>query len=431
MKTIPLLKYELTRDKHVLMLFISMLFSIISVAQSLYNSPYSRYGVGDIQSSPFSQSIAMGGLSYGLTSSNSINITNPASYSFLELTTYETGLKTYITKLETSSMKQKTGSAAFSHLAIGVPVTKRWGASFGLLPFSKVGYNITFQEPLGFTDTATYTYKGNGGISRIYLGQSFLIHKNLSVGVNGSYLFGNIFHESKVEFENTSENYNVTSLSNTFIGDIYLNYGIQYSKAFSNDRKFSFGLAGSNSTVISARRVQETKSYELTSLNVMKVKDTISSSDEKGTLNFPLYGGLGFSYEKKNKFLIGGDFQFNQWSGSSQFGENDSLADSWVASIGGMYTPEHDAVDNYLKRITWYGGIRINKTPLYFDRQLDEYSLTLGMSLPLRRIKSRINIAVEFLQRGTTQNDLLKEQTLRLNLGFTFNDKWFLRQKFD
>lgn len=62
------------------------------------NSPYSRYGLGDIVPSQNTINRAMGGISAAYHDYQSINFTNPASYANISLVTYDLGLEiqTYI-----------------------------------------------------------------------------------------------------------------------------------------------------------------------------------------------------------------------------------------------------------------------------------------------------------------------------------------------
>lgn len=420
------------KKKYFFVLFLAVLSTGYTFGQSLQNSPYSRYGIGDVQPQKFSQNLAMGGISFGSSNPHSINLSNPASYSFLELTTLETGLMNNYTKLITDSLNQNTWNTAMSYLAIGLPVTKKWGASFGILPFSKVGYDILYNDNLDNIGDVTYKYTGTGGVSQIYIGSSCLIHKNLSFGINASYLFGSMKHENKLEFPGNSSNYNLSVIDKTTVGDVSFNYGIQYAKPLKEEKKIVFGVAGSTTTKIKSERTLESKTYLLNSLNEMIVKDTIANIIDTGQIILPAYIGTGFSYGKNNKFLIGSDFFYSNSSSFRNFDKNDSLKNSWSVSLGGMYLPDVNAVSNYFKRIAYFGGIKYTQTPLVLKGiQLDEYSINAGICLPLSRIKSKIVIAVELMQRGTTNNNLLKEQAIKVNIGFTFNDKWFVRPKFD
>jgi hypothetical protein len=49
----------------------------------------------------------------------------------------------------------------------------------------------------------------------------------------------------------------------------------------------------------------------------------------------------------------------------------------------------------------------------------------------LPKTASRINLAFEIGQRGTTNSGLIKEQFMGVHAGFNLCDKWFIQRKYD
>lgn len=62
---------------------------------------------------------------------------------------------------------------------------------------------------------------------------------------------------------------------------------------------------------------------------------------------------------------------------------------------------------------------------------INQYGISMGLGFPLIKSRSKINVAVELLQRGTTKNNLIKEQYINFHLGFAFNDIWFIKRRYD
>lgn len=56
----------------------------IASAQISTNSPYTRYGLGDMFDQSFTNNAAMGGVGYALRTSEHINAMNPASYTAVD-----------------------------------------------------------------------------------------------------------------------------------------------------------------------------------------------------------------------------------------------------------------------------------------------------------------------------------------------------------
>ena len=141
--------------------------------------------------------------------------------------------------------------------------------------------------------------------------------------------------------------------------------------------------------------------------------------------------GIGFSLEKKNKWLIGADFNWNNWADYTYKGINDSLNNSFRISIGGMIKPNYNS-SNYLKRITYRAGFRYEPGYLKIrGEQINEFGISFGLGLPLRKSKSTINLGVEFGKKGTQTNGLIEENFTKFTIGFSAYDFWFFKRKFD
>jgi hypothetical protein len=171
-----------------------------SLAQTTTNSPYSRYGLGEVQGNGFAQNFSLGGTGVGIVNDSIfpyyVNILNPATYVTSRLTVFEAGMNAEFLTLTTSSQKQKRNSVAPGYLAFGIPFTKWWGSSFGLKPYSIMGYNLTDSATLENIGKVNYAYKGSGAINQAFFGNGFRINRYLSVGANVSYLFGSMEYSS-------------------------------------------------------------------------------------------------------------------------------------------------------------------------------------------------------------------------------------------
>jgi hypothetical protein len=87
---------------------------------------------------------------------------------------------------------------------------------------------------------------------------------------------------------------------------------------------------------------------------------------------------------------------------------------------------------NYFKRIEYRAGFRYdNGNIILSNTRISTYGLSVGMGMPLGKSKSRINLSAEYFVKGTTNNNLIKEEYFRFILGLNFSDKWFQRYKYD
>ena len=183
-------------------LFLLLFLSADLLAQNQQNSPYSRFGIGDLQSNVLSEYAAMGGSSIASFKPNIINPYNPASYTAFKKNSFlfSTGGRHQTVKMQTASLEQITNNSNFSHLMLGFPISKKIAASAGLLPYSNIGYNIEDSQLNSDLGRINYLYIGEGGLNVLYFGSAFQLNNNLSIGVNANYLFGGINRSKKVFF---------------------------------------------------------------------------------------------------------------------------------------------------------------------------------------------------------------------------------------
>ncbi len=420
---------------------ITVLFFLVSgltaSGQNSSVSPYSRYGLGDLQFGGFAGEIAMGGISAGIRHPYQLNYSNPASYAALHMTTFETAVKAQLVKMSTQTGQGNSNTTALSYLALGFPVIKgKWGASFGLIPFSDIGYTIRESQTVSQVGQVNYLFEGTGGINRFYLGTGFTPLKNLSIGINASYLFGTLARTRKIEFPDQPNFFNTQSSVNTNLHDFYFNYGLQYILTLKKEQQLTFGLSGALASNIRTTNDLLTINYVIVSSNIIH-KDTIEEqSDYKGKTTLPVSWSGGVVYRKGEKWLAGIDYSFQNWSKFESFGSNDSLQDSYRLSAGAQFVPDASSL-RFFRRVQYKAGFRFSQTYLKLNNTpLKDYALNVGFGMPLKiknmpRILPLITFVVEAGQRGTTSRQLLQEQYLRFHLGISISEEWFLKRKFD
>ncbi len=428
-----------------ILIVIFLIITLFSFSQS--NSPYSRFGLGNIQPTSFADIDAMGSLSMGIASPRNINFTNPASYAAINAwTILEIGVSSKGSVLRTDSLTQDHFNSSLSYLSFAFPISKKWGSSIGLLPYSKMNYDIVDTRQETGVGEFTNEYEGKGGLYRFYLGNGFQIlpfkdssKHALSIGANISFLFGTMSQRISTEFPDTSGNFNLRKTQDVNVKDFLIDFGLQYYKKFKKDIYLTLGLKTGLGTILNtnAKRDVLWERYTINSYGFTDIEDTISQiNEERNTVKIPLNLGGGFVLAKKlgnmDKWLIGMDIHYSDWSKYRSFGEPESFTNNYRISLGGQIIPDPKAVNNYWKNISYKAGafygtsyLKINNT------EFNEFGITFGLGLPLRRYSSYINLAVELGKMGTTENDLVEEQYIKVKLGFTFNSIWFQKRKFD
>jgi hypothetical protein len=428
----------------IFIFFFSTTFTVF--AQPTTSSPYSKFGLGDLVSPSLPQNKAMGGISVGLRklgSYSSINVANPASYSSIDLTTFDMGAGASFRQLDASSAYNNNVNMNLSHIVFGVPVSKKSAISFGLLPYSEMGYQYKNSSTLVNTtdNTSTsidYIYGGDGGLSKVYMGYGILLSPHLSVGVNAAYLFGNLKQSKSTEFPQDTKALNSRQEASSGISGLSMDYGVQYIINTLSKSKLTIGYAGTisdkftaaGSTKSSVYRKNFSSGDESISLGTPYTLDDTSSE-----LSMPIMQTIGFAFEKANKFLVGADFSYAQWSNFRWGAINPGLNDSYTVVVGGQVTPNVNAISGYFKLVDYRFGLKYNKTFVNINNTgIDQYAVTLGLGLPLaanRLAFYKINFSAEIGMRGRLDNGLVRENYVNLGLGFTINDKWFIKPKFD
>jgi len=428
------------------------------------NSPYSRYGLGDVAPSTNIVNRGMGSFSAAFADPFSINFNNPASYSqFLAYkderskkiasgrVLFDVGINYTSHTLREGNTPEKftSNDILFSYLQVGVPVKKNWGLNFGLRQVTKIYYKINHFERLfdpvtGLNiDSAVTNYNGDGGAFLGSIGTGVAI-RNFSIGFNFGYLFGKKQYTTKRVFVNDSVAYDPLLYSDqASFGDIYGNAGIQYKIDVSKKVLLRLGAYGNLKHDINAEDDIVRMTYTSSQSGDLQLDSVYSQKGVKGKIVYPSGYGLGFVLEKKpdlqnNKYgnwLVGVDFVQNNWSQYRYYGTQDSVQDSWEFRVGAQIRPEPKK--NYFSNVTYRAGFFMGQDYIHVDSKLPLLGLTFGMGLPLRNYNplartqaSVINLAFEYVKRGDNSN-LLKDNIFRISAGLSFSDLWFNKRKYE
>jgi hypothetical protein len=403
----------------------------LTICAQLSTSPYSHYGIGDLYRETFSQGFSMGNTSIGVRNPMFLNRQNPASYSAFDLTVFENGLDGNITNYQVDTFSQNTIYASFAYLGLGIPlIREKMGLSFGLTPFSTLGYNITNESQIENIGNVRRQFRGTGGINRAYIGTGVKLFKGFSAGINASFLFGSMVRESQVFFDPNIVPFNTRATNEITVSDFLFDAGLQYKTKLSE--KISLGIGAIYSPNTNLRSTRGITLLNFSSLGANgNIKDTITNLSESGNIFLPQNLGAGISLEFGDRWLWAADVSTRQWSNFESFGRPDSLNNSLNISTGLQFVPDRASL-RYLQLINYRIGGRYSESYLFINNtQIPEYGITFGAGFPLRRSRSMVNIGIELGRRGMLQNNLTKETYINASFGITVNDRWFIKRRFD
>ena len=414
------------------------LFTVITTtgnSQIAINSPYSRFGVGELATRRNAYQFAMGGISAAVTSNRYINPFNPAAnFSFDSLSfIFSGGIIASTGTLKTDVLSNNTNYASLGYLLFGFPVNKWLKTSIGLTPYSNVGYNIVLNKVIENVGNTEFKYLGSGGLNEFYGNASVEPFKNFAIGAKMSYMFGKADLANLVFFPDSVGYLNTRVDNYVEVGSLYFEYGLQYHHKIAHNLSLGLGAVFAPKQNIKAVENYLARSYFPTTLGIESFRDTISSRiKNEGFLEIPDKYSFGFTLSKSEHWLVGADYSWQNWSRYKSFGKSDSLQDSWQLSIGGEFTPNKSIVANYWKRVKYRLGFRYNKTYLNIrGNQINEFGISFGIGLPIPRSFSTVNIAVELGRKGTTASGLIQNNYLKFTLGVAIWERWFVKSKYN
>jgi hypothetical protein len=411
-----------------------LLIHSTSWAQTRTTSPYSIYGLGEINNTFNVKSLSMGGISYSVFDNSTINFSNPASYAAFDSLAFlfDAGLLANNVSLKNATTTEGTSYASLNYLSFGFSINNWWKTSMGLIPVSNVGYSYGYVEDIENVGNVQFFNEGTGGINQIYWGHAFKISKNFSAGVNIGYYFGSIDKIRAVGFID-SVNYMSTHFSNSVsINDFNVNFGLQYH-AQVNSLNIDIGAVYSSKSSLKASREEFARTFVPTFSNVEDFRDTISHvQDEMGTVVIPKNIGFGITISEKNKWKLGLEFQKQYWEEHKSFGVSDSLKNTMRLGLGFEIIPNYNSVNSYFKRVSYRFGIKYEQTPLEInDKRINDFGISFGVGLPLRNSRSTVNLGMEYGQRGTVKNNLIQEKYFKFMIGITMQQRWFSKPKYN
>jgi hypothetical protein len=418
------------RNLYILLVFITISGTVFG--QNNLSSPYTRYGLGTLNNRNTIFCTSMGGLSQAVQLPFVINSGNPASYNAIDTLGFiiDGSMVTVQTNSKTEFQNQSSNYSSLGYFNVGFTIYKGWKSVIGIQPFSDVGYKITTAGVDAHLGNYTYNYIGSGGLSQVFWGNSLRLMPGLSIGLNTSYLFGTINRQRVEEFSDIT-NIGLDTKNKTYIRGLNFLSGIQYKKKLKNDYYVTLGATAGLKSNISATDDVFTTTFIMNASGAHITKDTVENYNNKvGTIVLPLTAGGGISFGKEDKFMIGADFNWQNWSKYTIFDTSDSLTDSYQVAIGGMFIPDAQS-QKLFQKIRYRAGFRFQKSYLDLkNTSINEFGINFGLSIPIKK-KSSLNIGVEYGAKGTVANNLIKESFTRVYIGFQLWDNMFTRRKLD
>lgn len=428
-------------NKKALVAISAMALSIGAFAQSGTNSPYSQYGLGVLSDQTSGFNRGMNGLGIAFREHNQVNHLNPASYSSVDSLTFifDIGLSGQVTNFKEGGRKLNANNADFEYAVAAFRAYKNLGVSFGILPYTNIGYSYlsTGKTTTDVSSTYANSYYGEGGLHEVYLGFGWCLFKGFSLGTNVGYLWGD-YTKSVTNSYTDAYAKSISKIYSANVTSYKLDFGAQYQLRIDKKNELTIGATYSLGHKLGADpscRVVSTSS-------ATAVSDTASYSIKDG-LEIPasISGGLQWNYN--NKLKVGIDYNYQGW-GSVSYPvyevksniptyalNNKYYKDRHKVTFGGEYCGDENN-RSFLKRLRVRAGASY-ATPYYKINGQDgpsELSLSAGFGIPIVNSynnRSILNISGQWVH--SSAKNFITENTFRINIGLTFNERWFMKWK--
>ncbi len=416
---------------------ILVLAVVFAQAQRPTNNPFSRFGLGELVFQGFGPNMAMGHTGIASFSNFHFNKLNPASYTAFgrNHVVFDFGFSNKLSQFVTQDSTILNNVSDIAFIAGTLPVTKWLSLSFGIIPYTGIGYTIQVSDSLYNDVSGTnikQLYDGSGGINQIYIGNAIRPIHNLSIGYNLYYRWGTIDRNSKITVEESSFHSN-TTIKKTFVNSGFsFDLGIMFNDTIINKSEkrnileYTIGAIYSPASTLSGHTLQYVSRYTRYYSN--DFTDTLEN-DTIATYSIPLaqYFGLGIGLKIKDQLRLEFNYLQQQWSGLNIFNQT-NLRNSQLYAFGLEYCRDPFS-SRYIKTIRFRLGGFYHKTYLNINNTpIDHYGVTFGFGFPTK--SSIINTSFELGTKGTLHNNLFKENYFLFNLDLTIHDIWFIRRRF-
>jgi hypothetical protein len=440
--------------KKLIVVFV-VIFALSSHAQEGVASPYSFYGIGSLKFRGTVENRSMGGLSI-FRDSIHINLRNPAAFTGPNLLSfnkenrpvkYAVGGSYSSATLKTDTEKANVSSTSFDYLALNFPVGK-FGVGLGLLPYTAVGYKLESEND---QEQITNRFNGEGGVNKAFLGFAYSISDNFSIGVNTQYNFGNI-QNSAIEFRFDNDGAPLVAQSRennrSDLSGLNFDFGLYYKTKLSKTLELTTAFTFTPESSLTSKNQ---RSFAVVNVGASGQEIVINSIDtdlvaqglDETDLILPSKFSLGAGIGVARKWFVGAEYESQKTGDFNNpfYSQNSSsvasnFEDGYRFSLGGFYIPEYNSFSGYFKRLVYRAGFRSERTGLIIENtsgieSINEFGISFGVGIPVGEFGSNANVGLEIGKRGTTNNNLIQENFINLQISLSLNDRWFVKRKYD
>jgi hypothetical protein len=413
-------------------------------AQSISNSPYATYGIGDVKYDNTIETSSMGGISTAYISdfTSNFNFANPANNTNFGLTSIKleaTNENNYF-KTNNNNTKSTKHSTYLSNISLAFPISSKVKMGFLYQPYSSKSYDLIQTQTVTNQQTnesITYAnrFTGKGTLSTAQAAVSYNVGSGFSLGARANFYFGNLydvneFTATNAEFINGYETKNSIKNFNFTLGTSYQHLNP------SSDKKLTLGATATFGNTSNITTDYKNSTYYYTTGDT-KLGETIIEQKNTSSKNLlPLQASIGAGYGSENEWFVSAQVDYKKGETVSYFGKTYDFQDTYKVSAGGWYLPNYNNFRNYFSRVVYRYGAFYERGGLnIYGNNINRYGISAGVLLPFKSSNiqrmSGLELGIEAGKRGTLNNNLIRQNYINLKVGFNFADKWFRKSLYN
>lgn len=396
------------------------------------HNPFSRFGAGIPYEFGVSRNEAMAGCGIAAPDQDYPNFLNPALLHFNRKVNLNTDFRYQFRRLEQPGQTMlRQGSAGPALLSILIPLGESISAGAGIRPYSSREFIYQSLRRAG-TDSIGIRTRGSGGLSQAFLSFGLRISRHISLGLEGSYVFGTLEDSITFGVLPSGINYTFSNLQKRRISQFLLRPGLHLMSVISKEKGI---FAGAGFSAELGNKLSYSR-YNQFSIPGTFIRDTLEDG-VSGSVIRPQSLKAGFALFSPQAWSLCAEAEYIQAEGLTPE-EGIRYRNSLGFRLGGEFCPGTKRSTSYFNLITYRAGLLFKELPFeYGNRPVRDVRMTAGASFPVVRKESKfskplINLSLAVGQRGISANDLGSEKYFQVSLGFTLNDfLWFNRYKID
>jgi hypothetical protein len=400
------------------------------------SSTFSAFGVG-VMTDPVQANVqGMGGVGVSNPQFWYINNLNPALLVYNSFTTFQAGIVGENLTATDGDKSQQSQDGNMNYLMLAFPLKYgKWSTALSLAPYSTVDYGFSYVVDIeNTTQKAIFTERGSGGINQLSWSHGVALGKYLSVGARANYLFSSI--ENTIgKTVNVSTDQVVILTSNTYKRYNFSDYtfagGISFHLDSIGAKEYRFNL-GAVYNLDAEVRTDYFETLQRTTQNGLNLgKDTLVSS-QLGDTFIPGSLAVGLSFGRRQFWSFGVDGKVSDYTNFSAFEKSPTPTQiGWKVAAGLEVTPDPTSLSSFMKRVTYRTGVSLEESPfLVNSNPLRDFGINFGISAPVSRVSS-VDLGLRWGRRGNIADNTIEEQYFKIYFGITFNDRWFIKRRFD